>query len=231
MNRKKAVFFDFGDTLASTNPLYIHRIAMAMRGAGYGITDREFEEVYLRADYELYLKHKAMGGITPGEHRAWFFPILYSELSPPGDVEVFRQKVRDEMSGLSFSRAAVPGAVQLLEDLKSKGYILGVISNNDGNTEEKCDEVGIRDYFDFIFDSTLLGLIKPDPRIFRLAAERAGVLSSQAVHVGDMYGSDVLGGMNAGLDVVWFNGRNAEKLDGTVVKEASVLSEVAGLIE
>lgn len=230
MAKKKVVFFDLGDTLASTDPPFIHRIALSMRNAGYGISDRELEAAYVAADYELYLKHKMEGGINPEQHRVWFLPLLYSAISPPGDIDVFRSRVREEMSGLRFTRAALPGAVELLERLKGEGYALAVISNNDGNTVEKCEEVGIKDYFDHIFDSTLLNLIKPDPRIFEYAAERCGVSPSEAVHVGDMFGSDVMGGRDAGLDVIWFNARKAAKPDGTRVREAGSLAEVADLI-
>ena len=165
MAKKKVVFFDLGDTLASTDPPFIHRIAQAMRNAGFGISDRELEEAYVAADYELYLKHKLEGGINPAQHRAWFLPMLYEAVSPPGNIDRFRSRVREEMSALRFTRAALPGAIELLERLKGEGYRLAVISNNDGYTVEKCEEVGIKDYFDHIFDSTLLNLIKPDPPI------------------------------------------------------------------
>lgn len=230
MAKKKVVFFDLGDTLASTEPPFIHRIAQSMRKAGFGISDRELEEAYVAADYELYLKHKSEGGINPEQHRAWFLPLLYGAVSPPGNIDEFRSRVREEMSALRFTRAALPGAVELLERLKGEGYRLAVISNNDGYTVEKCEEVGIKDYFEHIFDSTLLNLIKPDPRIFEYAAERCGVSPYEAVHVGDMFGSDVMGGRDAGLDVVWFNARNAPRPDVPRVREAGSLAEVADLI-
>ena len=228
---KKAFFFDFGDTLASTDPPFIFRIAMAMRKAGFDITDGEFESEYVKADYKLYLKHKEMGGISPREHREWFFPILYESLSPAVDIDKFRQDVRREMSEIGFSRSALPGAAELLDYLKGMGYQLAVISNNDGYTAEKCVEVGIRQYFDFVFDSTNLDMIKPDPRIFKFAADRMGISTGEAVHVGDMYGTDVMGALNAGSDVIWYNGRKIKRFNDTEVKEVSELSEIIGLIE
>ncbi|MCI0480697.1 MAG: HAD family hydrolase [Candidatus Dadabacteria bacterium] len=228
---KKAFFFDFGDTLASTDPPFIFRIAMAMRKSGFDITDREFEAEYVKADYRLFLKHKEMGRISPREHREWFFPILYESLAPVADIESFRVRVRSEMNEIGFSRSPVLGAAELLDFLKGKGYLLAVISNNDGYTEEKCEEVGIRRYLDFVFDSTKLDMVKPDRRIFKYAAEKMGISPSDAVHIGDMYGTDVMGALNAGSDVIWFNGRKMRKFDDTEVKEVSELSEIIGLVD
>ncbi len=228
---KKAFFFDFGDTLASTDPPFIFRIAMAMRKSGLDITDREFEEEYVKADYRLFLKHKEIGRISPREHREWFFPLLYESLAPVTDVERFRARVRKEMNEIDFSRSPVPGAEELLDYLKGKGYMLAVISNNDGYTEEKCEEVGIRRYLDYVFDSTKLDMVKPDRRIFKYAADKMGISPSEAVHVGDMYGTDVMGALNAGSDVIWFNGRRMGKFDETDVKEVSELSRIIGLVD
>jgi HAD superfamily hydrolase (TIGR01549 family) len=228
---KKAFFFDFGDTLASTDPPFIFRIAMAMRKAGFDITDREFEAEYVKADYRLFLKHKEMGRISPREHREWFFPILYESLTPVVDIGGFRERVRREMNEIGFSRSPIPGAAELLDYLKGKGYLLAVISNNDGYTEEKCEEVGIRRYLDFVFDSTKLDMVKPDRRIFKFAAEKMGISPQDAVHVGDMYGTDVMGALNAGSDVIWFNGRQMRKFDDTDVKEVSELSQIIGLVD
>ncbi len=228
---KKAFFFDFGDTLASTNPPFIFRIAMAMRKAGYDISDKEFEARYVKADYKLFLKHKKMGGITPRQHREWFFPLLYDSLAPLTDIDRFRENVRREMSGINFSRSLVAGAAELLDFLKGRGYMLAVISNNDGYTEEKCEEVGIRKYLDHVFDSTSLDMVKPDAGIFKYAADKMGISPSQAVHVGDMYGTDVLGALHAGSDVIWFNGRRMDKYDDTHVPEVSELSQIIGLVD
>ena len=223
------MFFDFGDTLASTNPPYILRTAMSLRNAGIDITDREFEYKYLKADYELYLNHLEESGITPGEHMSKFFPILYSSILPAGEIESYRTKVRSHMSGIKFTRRALPGAYEVLDFLKSKGYRLAVISNNDGRTPEKCDEVGMRRYFELILDSTNLGLIKPDPRIFRHALDEMGISAEEAVHVGDMYGADVMGAKNAGMDAVWLNYRNIDRLNDRDINEVGALSDLISL--
>jgi len=223
---KKAVFFDFGDTLASTSPPYIKRINMAMRRAGYEVSYEEFEKAYLEADYDIFKIYEKQGKLTPEEYRSNFRSLLYEALGVDEDPSVFYTKIREEMKEIKFSRAVLEGTFDLLESLKKKGILIGIISNNDGKTEEKCEEVGIKSYIDYVFDSTELNLVKPDRRIFELALSNMGVSPKESIHIGDLYGSDVLGGLNAGLDVIWFNQRGGERFDGMEVCEVQSLIQI-----
>jgi len=230
-NSKRAIFFDFGDTLASTKPSYLIRIAMAMREAGYTVSDRDFEIAYLKTDYDIYKRYKTQGQITPKEYGEWFFPILCRYLSLEGDPYAIRAKMREALRGIKFDRVSLPGAVELLGFLREHGFVLVIISNNDGKTEEKCEEVGIREYFDVIADSTNLGLIKPDSRIFHFVLEKLNLSQHEAIHIGDLYGSDVMGGLNAGLDVIWLNSRGIEKLNSIQVTTVHGLDKITDFLE
>ncbi|MBI2486173.1 MAG: HAD family hydrolase [Deltaproteobacteria bacterium] len=228
---KRAIFFDFGDTMASTKPSYLIRVAIAMRAAGYPISDGDFELAYVKTDYKIYKKYKTKGEMTPQEYGEWFFPILCRYLSLDGDPYAIRAKMRMELKEIKFSRTALPGAINLLEVLKEKGFILGIISNNDGKTQEKCEEVGIRKYFDIIADSTNLGFIKPDSRMFHFVLAKLNLSPSEAIHVGDLYGSDVMGGLNAGLDVLWLNKSEIDGPDETQVTSVKNLSEIQTILD
>ncbi|HWP91839.1 MAG TPA: HAD family hydrolase [Thermodesulfobacteriota bacterium] len=230
VNSKRAIFFDFGDTLASTTPSYFNRIATAIRSVGYSLSDREFEVAYLKTDYEVYKKYKTLGKVTPREYVEWFFPILCRYLSLEGDPYEIRTRVRQRLKDIKYGRVLAPGSVGLLDFLREKGFILAVISNNDGKTEEKCEELGIREYFQFIADSTKLAMAKPDSRIFRFVLDKLGLSPNEVIHVGDLYGSDVMGGINAGLDVIWLNNREVENLNKAEVASVSNIEEITGLL-
>ena len=57
-----------------------------------------------------------------------------------------------------------------------------------------------------IIDSTVLGIAKPDVRIFEAALSELDVEPSQAVYVGDSYAADMVGGKNAGMWTAWLIG-------------------------
>ena len=89
-------------------------------------------------------------------------------------------------------------------------YKLAVISNNFGNTRGWCDEYGLTPLLEAIIDSTVLGIAKPDARIFEAALSELGVAPAHAIYVGDSYAADMVGGKNAGLWTAWFVGNQVK---------------------
>jgi FMN phosphatase YigB (HAD superfamily) len=99
-----------------------------------------------------------------------------------------------------------PGCRAGLADLAATGVRLGIVSNADGMIAERLRErelvqvgpgVGIE--VDCVIDSGAVGVMKPDPRIFRLALEAMGLDAVDAWYLGDMPGIDVVGARRAGL--------------------------------
>ena len=90
-------------------------------------------------------------------------------------------------------------------------YKLAVISNNFGNTRGWCDDYGLTPLLEAIIDSTVLGIAKPDARIFEAALSELNVAPVHAIYVGDSYAADMVGGKNAGMWTAWLVG-NEEKV-------------------
>jgi FMN phosphatase YigB (HAD superfamily) len=74
-----------------------------------------------------------------------------------------------------------------------------VLSNAPSDLPAFLDRLGVAPYLDFSGVSAIEGVKKPDRRIFEIALQRAGVPPGGALHVGDMYFEDILGGRAAGL--------------------------------
>jgi len=92
-----------------------------------------------------------------------------------------------------------PEAKDTLHTLHARGYRLAIISNADGQVPEAMAKLGIDQYFDHIVDSALVGVEKPDSRIFAMAVEKLHLPAAACLYVGDHYDNDVLGARNAGL--------------------------------
>ncbi|HNS51416.1 MAG TPA: HAD-IA family hydrolase [Anaerolineae bacterium] len=89
-----------------------------------------------------------------------------------------------------------------LDLLRRAGLRLGVVSNFTSGLDALLAQLGVRDYFEFVITSALVGLAKPDPRIFDLATRCLSLPRRRLLYVGDHYGDDILGARAAGLDAV-----------------------------
>lgn len=104
-----------------------------------------------------------------------------------------------------------PGAIDLLHSLRERGVKLGIVTNGLSETHrEKIALLQIGEYFDALFLSDEVGMVKPDPLLFAHACRTLGGAPAHAAMVGDRYDRDIRGAIEAGLYTIWLNVRNEE---------------------
>ena len=86
-----------------------------------------------------------------------------------------------------------------LKELKSRGLVLGLISNVERDLSATLKDLGLPSWLDIVVTSLEAGFSKPQPEIFEEAMRRAAVEPSQAVYVGDQYQIDCVGAEHAGM--------------------------------
>ena len=104
--------------------------------------------------------------------------------------------------------APIPGVAHALRELQVAGIPLAVVSNAGGTMEQQllshriCG-VGVDDGevvdVAIVVDSHVVGVEKPDPRIFAIALDALGIDAKGAVYLGDTVYFDVDGARAAGL--------------------------------
>lgn len=105
-----------------------------------------------------------------------FLDAAGAELEPQSFVDDFMASIRFE---------PVPGAIEVLDELRGRGLELAVVSNWDVGLCEHLERIGAGRLFSAVVTSAEAGAAKPDPEAFRLALERLGVEPARALHVGD----------------------------------------------
>jgi HAD superfamily hydrolase (TIGR01549 family) len=94
----------------------------------------------------------------------------------------------------------------LLAELAGAGVPIVVTTNSEGRSRELMEELGLLPHLRGVVDSGVVGVSKPDRRLFELSAERLGVALSEMVHVGDSEEADVAGAIGAGAWAIRFDG-------------------------
>lgn len=102
---------------------------------------------------------------------------------------------------------AMPGAVELLSQLKAKGFQLALVSNGGHATRLNILKgLGFEAYFDLIVSSELAGVAKPNTQIFHYTSEQLGLEAAQCLFIGDHPINDVYGAEQAGMNALLLEG-------------------------
>lgn len=199
----RAIFFDAGGTLIHLDSSYICNTLRQQ--IGVELAEPEFRRAqFLAMSRVAELVAEGVGSTE--QLKRQFYSTLLPQLGVrEGNlneaVECALELAQREMLWRTADQS-VPNA---LEELKSMGFSLAVVSNSDGRIQSALEHAGLAKYLDFSIDSFHVGIEKPDPRIFSMAASRAGVAPQQAAYVGDLYEVDVIGSRNAGLLPILFD--------------------------
>ena len=117
-------------------------------------------------------------------------------------------EVKDE-SFTTLQAELIPGVVDLLHELKRRGYRLGLVSNGPvGSIPNVLGAYGLYEFFDVLAVSQGLGVDKPDARIFHYALEHLGIPQSEyerTIMVGNDLAADVAGANTVGMISVWLD--------------------------
>lgn len=103
------------------------------------------------------------------------------------DGQLPRESARALAAALVSSPFRADGAVvELLRRVRSQaGLPLVLVTNATLRLEGELASLGLSDLADHVVSSARVGLVKPDPRIFALAADLAGVAAERCLFVDD----------------------------------------------
>lgn len=115
----------------------------------------------------------------------------------------------DYITYLTTHNHIFDGTIELLEYLKPN-YRLHIITNGFEEVQKhKLIKSKIDHYFNTVTNSEMVGVKKPNPKIFHFALNLAGATKENSIMIGDNYEADILGALNIGLDAICFNYHNS----------------------
>ncbi|MBY5990992.1 pyrimidine 5'-nucleotidase [Ferrimonas balearica] len=112
----------------------------------------------------------------------------------------------DFLQAMAAICAPLPGVRELIDALHGKAR-LGIITNGFTELQQvRLERTGLAEAFELVVISEEVGSAKPHRDIFDHALTRMGRPDADSVlMVGDNLHTDILGGLNAGLDTCWYN--------------------------
>lgn len=125
---------------------------------------------------------------------------------PAEEAESFARMAFDAFYDWRQRVDLYPGARDVLQQLRDQ-YAMAVITN--GNADVHHPHISLNEYFEFALRADQVGVAKPDPEIFVMAAKQKSVPVTSLIHVGDNPDDDIFGALNAGARAIWFNRHGA----------------------
>lgn len=201
----KAIFFDIGDTLIFDDPPLMARLALAARATGATLNQARLPAAF-RAG-EAYAVARYVEGIpwdAPASLRGAISCVWRAlERPPPNDMTW--PLLAQALAAVPFTRCVHPDALGLLRELKTRGFVVGAISDWETTLPALLAELGIAPLLDALAVSETVGATKPSPRLFQEALRQAKAAPETSLHVGDWYELDVRGAQAAGMQALLFD--------------------------
>ena len=179
------------------------------RRFGISVKDSEVDERF----YDAFGKAQTNLKITQGEEKEFWWHVV-CEVFRPFAEDVNLNPLFEELWAL-FARGdhwrLAEGAKDTLSELKSRGYELAVLSNNDSRLRNVLDDLGVSPLFDEIFISSELGCEKPDLEIFRSVERTMRKSPDEILHLGDSHSRDFEGARKAGWSALLYGSPRLEE--------------------
>jgi putative hydrolase of the HAD superfamily len=229
----RAVFFDAGETLVHPHPSFPELLTSALREEGHSVDEAVVRErLWVVSDRFLRASTENELWSTSAERSRAFWSSIYESFLGELGIE-WTERLAEHLyatfTDLSNYRL-FPDALGALGALDERGVQLGLVSNFEEWLELLLEKLDLLRFFDVRVISGIEGVEKPDPKIFRLALDRAGVEAGESVYVGDNVHFDVEPAAEVGMRPVLIDRRGRyPDHEGVRITSLSELPEVLGL--
>ncbi len=205
----KGIIFDYGGTIDSRGVHWSEVIWDGYCHCSVPVDKQSFRDSYVFAERELARTRH----ILP-EHNFYDLLLIKMQIEladlvdhdklPSGAVEQYAEPIARYC--YQQARSSVEEARPVLEALAAR-FPMVLVSNFYGNVETVLADFDLRRYFGQIIESAVVGVRKPDPRIFMLGVEALGLQPSEVLVVGDSYKKDIVPAESIGCHVLWLKGK------------------------
>ena len=162
----KTIFFDWGGVIADDpGDDFLAKLLREI-----GATDNQVQEIF-----QSYMRRFMRGEISEAEY--------WDELRSNYGFTI-HDSISDEFKKWN-GLAANEGVLALVDEAKSRGWQVAILSNVIEPTYNVLKAAGFYDKFDVVIASCKEGFAKPDIEIYRIALEKLNTTASESVFIDD----------------------------------------------
>lgn len=206
----EGLLFDYGGTLDTRGDHWGQVIWKAYQHCGVPVTNEHFRAAYVHGERTLARVPLIKPWFT-------FYQTLSVKLRVEMDFLLENGHWNASERALKNAHAAVLDTLyqtvkevtaesrDILTQLR-KRYPMVLVSNFYGNVNAVLEEMEMNTLFDTVVESAVVGVRKPDPKIFALGVEALHLPADKVAVIGDSFYKDILPAKEVGCQTVWFKG-------------------------
>lgn len=206
----KGLLFDYGGTLDTAGCHWGKMLWKAYQRQNIPVEEEKFRDAYVYGERTLGRNPIIKADYTFHKTLETKLRLQMEKLCMTGawdaDEVAFRQGLQSVLEDVyAQTKAITSHSVEVLKVLKEH-YPMVLVSNFYGNINTVLREFGFEGLFSDVIESAVVGIRKPDSRIFTLGVEALKMLPEEVMVVGDSFYKDIEPAQKAGCKAVWFKG-------------------------
>lgn len=235
-NNIKGLIFDYGATLDTCGCHWGQMIRHAYERNSIPVSEEQFRDAYVFAE-------RTLGSNPIIQSRYTFYKTLQIKIRI--EMEFIKEHNYWNPSKADLDKAICAvvddlyarvkeythNSLELLALLKKK-YRMVLVSNFYGNISVVLNEFGFDGMFQNIIESAVVGIRKPDPRIYMLGVDTLQMKPEETVVIGDSFKKDIVPAKKIGCNVIWIKGEtwtdeyNDESLPDVIITDLRQLIDI-----
>lgn len=208
--KTKGYIFDYGGTLDTAGCHWGKMLWHAYERQSIPVTEEQFREAYVFAERTLGKNPIIQTDYTFRKTLEVKLRIEFEYLQAKGYLcnsnfclASMQATVLDDL--YERVRTITAQSKEVLVKLK-ESHPLVLVSNFYGNLPVVLEEFGLSGLFNTVVESAVVGIRKPDTRIFQLGVDALGLPPEEITVVGDSISKDIAPAKRLGCQTVWIKG-------------------------
>ena len=232
--RIKGFIFDYGGTLDTRGNHWGKVLWHGYERTGVPVGEQDFRDAYVYGERTLATSPIVKPDFTFRDTLQAKIRLQLQWLEENrnlGDAAKYLERILDDV--YQQTKETTKESAQVVGELAQR-FPLVLVSNFYGNISTVLREFDLDHLFGDIIESAVVGIRKPDARIFALGVERLGMKAEEVAVVGDSYDKDILPSHSIGCHTIWFKGEGwtDEVVENPVAdKMIGSLKEILSLAE
>lgn len=231
----KGIIFDYGGTIDTNSQHWAKVLWCQYRKHDVPVDEDSFREAYIfgersLAKYPYVSSNDNFHQVLAYKTKLQVEYLALQNRLPMDETLLQRYAKQVTDSSYQYVLDVLKITRPVVEELSHR-YKLVLVSNFYGNIHTILNDFKLDTFFSSVVESSVVGVRKPDPAIYRMGVDAMGFNAKEVVVVGDSFSKDMVPAKKIGCKAIWLKGEGWEKEDADESLPDAIITSLPQLLE